>query len=274
MTRPPNGNTMVGWDKRRRRKALVREISPNFTNALANYFGNGPTNLDLSRDAHRKYVEALEKHGLDVLVLPPLEEFPDSCFVEDAAVVVDDCVVICNLGHHKRAGESESLKDVFVNELDIVLMPDGATLDGGDVIFFDDRFLIGKSSRTNEAGVKFFKGICKERGFDAFIIDIPASTLHLSTVCSSPAPNLLIAAEGHLRPEQFEGLDSEIIWIPNEESYAANIIGFEDGSVIISDGYPKTREIVEKKGFSITGVDMEHIREADGSLTCLRIFYR
>ena len=61
MTRPPNGNTMVGWDKRRRRKALVREISPNFTNALANYFGNGPSNLDLSRDANRKYVEALEK---------------------------------------------------------------------------------------------------------------------------------------------------------------------------------------------------------------------
>tara|TARA_B100000029_G_C17597892_1_gene964803 strand:- start:83 stop:883 length:801 start_codon:yes stop_codon:yes gene_type:complete len=264
---------MVGWEKRRRGKALVREISPNFTNALANYFGSGPSNIDLSRKAHEKYVEALEKHGLDVLILPALEDFPDSCFVEDAAVVVGNCVVICNLGHQKRVGESESLKDVFAEELDIVLMPEGATLDGGDVIFFDDMFLIGRSSRTNDMGVEFFKNICEKEGFDTFIIDIPSTTLHLSTVCSSPAPKILVTAEGHLLPKQFEGLDSEIIWIPNEESYAANIIGFEDGSVIISDGYPETRKIVEGMGFSITVVDMEHIREADGSLTCLRIFY-
>ena len=76
-----------------------------------------------------------------------------------------------------------------------------------------------------------------------------------------------------MRPEQFDGLDAEIIWIPNNESYAANTIGFEDGSIIISDGYPITRKIIEEKGFSVTTVDMEHIRAADGSLTCLRIFY-
>tara|TARA_B100001750_G_scaffold221974_1_gene210979 strand:- start:480 stop:1277 length:798 start_codon:yes stop_codon:yes gene_type:complete len=264
---------MVGWEQRRRRKALVRDISPNFTNALANYFGSGPSNINLSKKAHEKYVQALEKHGLDVLVLPSLEHYPDSCFVEDAAVVVDGGVVICNLGHHKRAGESESLISFFEKKMEIIVMPDGATLDGGDVIFFDDMFLIGRSSRTNDLGVEFFRKVCEERGFGTFVFNIPVSTLHLSTVCSSPAPRLLVAAEGHLIPEQFEGLDTEIIWIPNDESYASNIIGFENHSVIISDGYPKTKEIMKKHGFDVTVVDMEHIRAADGSLTCLRIFY-
>ena len=134
-------------------------------------------------------------------------------------------------------------------------------------------FLIGRSSRTNDLGVEFFRKVCEERGVGTFVFNIPASTLHLSTVCSSPAPKLLVAAEGHLIPEQFEGLDTEIIWIPNDESYASNIIGFEDHSVIISDGYPKTKEIMKKHGFDVTVVDMEHIRAADGSLTCLRIFY-
>ena len=273
MTRPSTGITMDDWGQRRRRKALVREISPQFINALANYFGSGPTDLELSKDAHVKYITALKKHGLEVTILPALAEFPDSCFVEDAAVVVNGIAVMCNLGHPSRSGEVESLRDVLSKELDIIGMPKGATLDGGDVIFFDDTFLIGKSSRSNDAGVEFFQSVCNENGFDTFVIEIPESTLHLSTVCSSPAPKILITAEGHLRPEQFDGLDAEIIWIPNNESYAANTIGFEDGSIIISDGYPITRKIIEEKGFSVTTVDMEHIRAADGSLTCLRIFY-
>jgi len=273
MTRSSTGVMMEDWSQRRRRKALVREISPQFVNALANYFGNGPTDVDLSRIAHAKYVSALEQHGLEVTVLPPLEQFPDSCFVEDAVVVVDGAAVMCNLGHPKRAGEADTLREILAEELEIINMPKGATLDGGDVIFFDRTFLIGQSSRSNKEGVEFLRSVCNEKGFDAFVIEIPASTLHLSTICSSPSPKLLITAEGHLRPEQFDGLDAKIVWIPNKESYAANTIGFEDGSIIISDGYPETREIIDELGFSITTIDMEHIRAADGSLTCLRIFY-
>ena len=273
MTLPSTGMTMVDWGQRRRRKALVREISPQFTNAIANYFGNGPTDVALSKDVHAKYVSALEQHGLEVTTLPPLEQFPDSCFIEDAVVIVDGAAVMCNMGHQKRAGEVDSLREVLSKEMEIINMPKGATMDGGDVIFFDGTFLIGESSRTNKKGVEFISSVCHERGFDTFVIEIPTSTLHLSTICSSPAPKLIITAEGHLVPEQFDGLDAKIVWIPNKESYAANTIGFEDGSIIISDGYPETRKIIDDLGFSITTIDMEHIRSADGSLTCLRIFY-
>ena len=36
---------------------------------------------------HAAYVLALEKAGAQVTVLPPLEDFPDSIFVEDPALV-------------------------------------------------------------------------------------------------------------------------------------------------------------------------------------------
>jgi dimethylargininase len=77
-----------------------------------------------------------------------------------------------------------------------------------------------------------------------------------------------------LRPEQFDGITADIIWVPNEESYAANTIGFENGCVIVSEGYPKTADLLSQYGFSVTTIDMEHIRCADGSLTCLRLFFR
>ena len=108
------------------------------------------------------------------------------------------------------------------------------------------------------------------------VFDIPPSTLHLTTVCSSPKPGVLVAAEGHLTAEQFAPLIEEgveLLWIPNEESYAANVIGFENGNVIISADYPETKRVLEDAGFTTRSVDMAHIRAADGSLTCCSIFY-
>jgi dimethylargininase len=153
-------------------------------------------------------------------------------------------------------------------------MPQDATLDGGDVIFFDDRYLIGLSSRTNQAGAAFLTEQVKEEGFDAELIDIPPSTLHLTTVCSSPREGTLVAAEGHLTQDQIGHLADEILWVPNSDSYAANTIGYSGDRVIIADGYASTRQIMLDAGFSITTVDMDAIREADGSLTCLSVFNR
>lgn len=264
---------MGDWSRRRRSKALTREISPRFTDALANYYGTGPTDISASKKAHREYVAALEKHGLEVRVLPSLSEYPDSCFVEDAAIVVNGALVMCNLGHPSRRGEADSIRNALNGALEIIHMPEGAHLDGGDVLFYDDQYLIGRSTRSNDAGVEFLQMIIDERGFSSTVIDVPSTTLHLSTICSSPAPNVLVTAEGFLTPEQLKPVGGDVIWVPKEESYGANTIGFEGDKVLVSSDYPATAAALVEHGFSLTEVDMEHIRAADGSLTCLRLFY-
>ena len=103
-------------------------------------------------------------------------------------------------------------------------------------------------------------------------IKIPDSTLHLTTVCSSPREGTIVAAEGHLSESQIGHLAEEILWVPNSDSYAANTIGYSGDRVIIADGYATTRQVMLDAGFSITSVDMDAIREADGSLTCLSVF--
>ncbi|RZD53998.1 MAG: hypothetical protein CXT67_02380 [Methanobacteriota archaeon] len=268
------GKMMGDWNERRRSGVLVRRISPNFTKALANYFGSGPTDVKASIQTHNKYVDILQENGLEVTILPSLAEHPDCCFVEDAAVIIGDAVVICNLGHPSRQGEGAGVAEALSQHLETIVMPEGAKLDGGDVVFYDDYFLIGRSTRTNAEGIDFIEKICHDRGFKTFVFEVPDTTLHLSTICSSPAPGIIVTAKGHLRPEQFNGITAEIIWVPNEESYAANTIGFENGRVIISGGYPKTADLLTQHGFSVTTIDMEHIRCADGSLTCLRLFFK
>ncbi len=265
------------WGRRKRSRALVRTVSPNFQNALANYFGSGPTDVALSQAAHDDYVSALKENGVEVDVLPGIAGHPDCTFVEDTAIVVDDVVVIANMGHHSREGEQVDVEAFLSDRLEIVRMPEGALMDGGDVVFFDDRFLVGLSTRTNKAGAAFLREVAAARGYGVMEFDVPDSTLHLTTVCSSPAPGLIVAAEGHLTEGQFQPLMDEgfdVLWVPNEESYASNMIGFETGNVIISADYPITRNLMEARGYSVRPVDMEHIRAADGSLTCLSIFFQ
>ena len=265
------------WGRRKRTRAVVREMSPNFTNALANYFGTGPTDLAASRVAHNNYIAALIEHGVEVDILPGIAENPDCTFVEDTAVIIEDVALIMNMGHPSREGEQRAVQDLLANHLTVVNLPGGAKMDGGDVIFFDDRLLVGRSTRTNDAGIEFVRKIAHEKGLGVMVFDVPSTTLHLTTVCSSPKPGMLIAAEGHLTSKQLQPLVEdgvEIIWIPNEESYAANVIGFEGGKVIISGNYPVCAEKLLAAGFDIWEVDMAHIRVADGSLTCCSIFYQ
>jgi dimethylargininase len=265
-----------GWSHRKRARAVVRGVSSNFDRALSSYFGTHTPNSSAARIAHADYVDALREQGVKVEVLPGLDEFPDCMFVEDTAIIVGDLAVIPFMGHPSREGEQEAVQKLLAQHLEIVKMPEGATMDGGDVIFFDQKFLIGKSTRTNDVGIAFFQKVVSGKGFDSMVFDIPDSTLHLTTVCSSPKPGVLVAAEGHLTPEQFAPLVEEgveLMWVPNEESYAANVIGFESGIVIISAGYPETKRVLEESGFRTRSVDMAHIRAADGSLTCCSIFY-
>ena len=83
---------------------------------------------------------------------------------------------------------------------------------------------------------------------------------------------MLLAAEGHLTPSQIEPLTDDVIWVPNEETYAANTIGYRGDRVIIADGFSFTRQALLDEGFRLTSVDMNEIMQADGSLTCLSVF--
>ncbi len=272
------GLCMMGeeWGHRKRARAIVRGISPNFDRAISSYFGTHTPDPIAAREAHADYTAALQEQGVEIVSLPELDEYPDCTFVEDAAIVVGELAVIPVMGHPTREGEQGAIREVLGKNLELIQMPDGATMDGGDVVFFDNCFLLGKSTRTNAAGIEFFERVVTGLGYGTMTLDVPDSTLHLTTVCSSPKPGMLVAAKGHLTPEQLAPLVNagvEILWVPNEETYAANLIGFENGVVIISADYPVTKQVMEDAGFTTRSVDMAHIRAADGSLTCCSIFY-
>ncbi len=262
---------MPGVFDRTRKKALVRNISSNFDNALATFFGQRAPNVELAIKQHNGYVEALQASGVEVEVLEELKGHPDCCFVEDTAVIIDNVAVICRPGHPSRSNEVHSISERLSKDFEVKFLSKEAKMDGGDIVFTGNGFMMGRSTRTNDIGIKELSDIATNFGYSTQVIDVPNSTLHLTTVCSVPKNGMLIAAEGHLKPEQIHGFD-EVIWIPNNETYASNTIGMENGVVLVSAGFPVTKQRIEDAGLRTREVEMGEIMQADGSLTCLSLF--
>jgi len=263
---------MPGSCDRSRKAAVARSISPSYDNAVTGFFGTREPSREEAEGSHSAYVAALRAHGTEVTVLPALAEHPDCCFTEDTAVIVGDAAIIPNMGHPSREGEQEAVVEHLAHSYEIARMPKGLKLDGGDVVFYDDKYLIGVSTRTSKEGAEFLASRVRDSGYNAQLIPVPSSTLHLTTVMSTPRPGTIIAAEGHFTEAQLGPIAEELLWVPNAETYAANTIGYADDKVIISSGFPVTREVMLDAGFSITSVDMDPIMQADGSLTCLSVF--
>jgi hypothetical protein len=127
----------------------------------------GKPDYELALKQHDAYIEALKSCGVEVTVLPADEAFPDSCFVEDPAVLTRKCAIITNPGAETRNLETKAMipviKQFYPDDLIEYIKAPG-TLEGGDVMMVGDHFYIGRSNRTNEEGIRQFIEILNRHG--------------------------------------------------------------------------------------------------------------
>ena len=139
---------------------------------------------------------------------------------------------------------------------------------GGDCLRLGRTLYVGRSARTNELGVAQAAAVLAPRGVRVVPVALPAGVLHLKCVCAPLGDDRVLLAEGALPPDTFEG--AGVVWVPRAETYAANAVAVGD-RVIVADGFPRTREALERAGFAVHAVATTEVRKADGSLTCLSI---
>ncbi|WP_130862576.1 dimethylarginine dimethylaminohydrolase family protein [Bacilliculturomica massiliensis] len=230
----------------------------------------GRPDYELALKQHDAYIEALKQCGVAVTVLPACERFPDSCFVEDPAVITRKCAIITNPGAMSRNREAEliipAIKEFFSDD-QIEYIVDPGTLEGGDVMMVGDHFYVGRSARTNEEGIRQFIAILEKYGLSGSEVPLE-KVLHLKTgVNYIENNNMLVSGEFTDKPE-FEKYNR--IEIPEEEAYAANCIWVND-KVIVPEGYPAVEKAVRDAGYEVILVDTSEYRKLDGGLSCLSL---
>ena len=230
----------------------------------------GKPDYELALKQHDAYIEALKQCGVDVLVLAADERYPDSCFVEDPAVVTRACAIVTNPGAASRNGEKleiiEALRKYYPEDK-IEYIKEPGTLEGGDVMMVGDHFYVGRSARTNAEGILQFITILKKYGLSGSEVTLD-KVLHLKTgVNYLEDNNMLVSGEFVEKPE-FEKYKR--IEIPVEEAYAANCIWVND-TVIVPEGYPAVLAAVKGAGYDVLTVDTSEFRKLDGGLSCLSL---
>ena len=221
-------------------------------------------------EQHAAYIEALKQTGVDVMVLPPLEDFPDSCFVEDAAVLAERCAIITNPGAGSRNGETEfiipAIKKFYSEDQIGYIRPPG-TLEGGDVMKVGNTFYVGLSARTNEEGIKQFADFFGSYGYKVLAVPL-SEVLHLKTGVNYIENNKMLVSGEFIDKPEFTAYDKIIV--PDEEAYGANCI-WMNGKVIVPLGYDTVRQAVEDSGYEVLTVDTSEFRKIDGGLSCLSL---
>jgi dimethylargininase len=233
--------------------------------------GLGPPDLALALQQHEAYCRALERLGLSLLRLPADPGFPDSTFVEDAAIVTSRGAILTRPGAPSREGEVAAVGaalDRWFPELDRIGPP--GTLDGGDVCEAGEHFFIGLSQRTNEAGAAQLAAWLAARGFGSSVIDIRkmSGMLHLKTGLSWLGGRRLVAWRAVVGHDGLRGWD--VLEVPGGEEYAANCIRIND-AVLVANGFPETSALLRGLGHDVAAIDMSEYRKMDGGLSCLSV---
>jgi dimethylargininase len=248
-------------------KAIVKRPCKNLVNGLTTA-NLGKPDYDLALKQHQRYIEALIECGLEVTILEADEDYPDSVFVEDTAVLTPRCAIITNPGAPSRRGEiieiSKVLKNIYQN---VETITEPGTLEAGDVMMVGNHFYIGISKRTNQAGANQLINILEKYDLTGSTITLE-NVLHLKSGVSYLDNNNLLSIKNFINEPEFQKYN--IILVDEDESYAANSLWIND-NVLVPEGFPKTKENINNAGYTAIEIDVTEFRKLDGGLSCLSL---
>lgn len=228
----------------------------------------GQPDYETAVEQHNQYIKALQELDIEVIELDKDENFPDSVFVEDTAVLSSEFAVITNPGAISRKGETEAIQkelESWYTNLEFIRQP--GNLDGGDVMQTGKHFFVGLTDRTDKEGARQFDKIVRKYGYSSSTVLVD-NMLHLKTgVSYMENNNLLVTGElsDHKAFQTFNKLP-----VKKTEAYSANSIWI-NGTVIIPKGYPSTKKSIEGAGYPVVEIGMSEFQKLDGGLSCLSL---
>jgi dimethylargininase len=249
--------------------AITRKVSSSLANCKLSYIERKPIELEKARAQHHAYEVLLEKLGAKVISLPEERDLPDSMFVEDPAIVLDEVAIICPLGTETRRKEAPSLAAALepFRKLAHVKLP--GMLEGGDVLRVGKKIFAGVTERSNPEGIRQLAVIAEHHGYDLTAVPV-TGCLHLKSAVTYLGRNTLLGNRAWFQWNRFEGLD----WVDVDpaEPHAGNALAIGE-SIVFPASYPKTRARIEARGFHVESLDISELQKAESGLTCSSLLF-
>jgi dimethylargininase len=237
-----------------------------------------PITFDALERQHAAYREALAAAGARVIVLDTIDALPDSVFVEDTAVVLDECAILSRPGAVSRQPEPERIAAALApfRRCDGILAP--GTLEGGDVLRIGRTLYVGLTTRTNRAGIEQLAACLAPYDYRVVPVQVHGS-LHLKTACTALDDETVLMNPAWLHRSAFAGF--RVIEVCADEPFAANVLRIDDGAsppcLIANAAYPRTLERVlahaALRDVRTLAVDISEFGKAEAGLTCMSLVF-
>jgi dimethylargininase len=250
-------------------RILVRRPSPRLAAGELTHVERVPVDAQVALAQWHGYVDAFRDHGWDVTTVEPADEHPDGVFVEDAVVVFDDLAVLTSPGADSRRGELATVAPL-VDGLGLMVhrIERPGTLDGGDVLKVGRTAYVGRSARTNDAGIDQLRGILAPAGWSVVAVPVTRA-LHLkSAVTALPDGTVVGRAELVGDTGVFPSFQ------PVPEPHGSAVVDLGGGTLVMSAAAPETARLFRERGYQVVPLAISEFEKLEGCVTCLSVRIR
>jgi dimethylargininase len=244
--------------------AITRGVSPALARCELTHLPRESIDLSRAEAQHRAYEECLEALGCSVVRLPAEPDLPDSVFVEDAAVVLDELAVITRPGAASRRAETVAVAEALRPHRRLARIEPPGTLDGGDVLRVGRTLFVGLSSRSNESGVERLRAEVRPFGYTVTAVAV-RGCLHLKSAVTQVDVDTLL-----INPDWVNGRlfgEVRLVGVDPSEPFGANALRV-GRSIVYSEAHARTRDRLEARGIDVRAVDVTELAKAEGGVTC------
>jgi dimethylargininase len=250
-------------------RILVRRPSPRLAAGELTHVERVPVDAGVALEQWQGYVEVFRDRGWDVTTVEPADEHPDGVFVEDAVVVFDDLAVLTSPGADSRRGELATVAPVVEGlGLTVHRIERPGTLDGGDVLKVGRTAYVGRSARTNDAGIDQLRGILATAGWR--VVAVPVSkALHLKSAVTA-LPDGTVVGRSELIEDT--GVFPSFEHVP--ELHGAAVVDLGEGTLLMSAAAPQTAGRFRDRGQHVVQVPISEFEKLEGCVTCLSVRIR
>ena len=249
--------------------AITRAVSPAINQCELGFIERQEIDLAKANEQHGRYEALLAEIGAKVVSLPADPAYPDSVFVEDPTVVVDEVAIMTRMGVASRRGEAEGLARALADYRPLRWLREPATLEGGDVMRIGRTLYVGLSHRTNRAGVEQLTNELGPLGYSVVPVKVHGA-LHLKTACCSLGDGAILANSAWLDPAPLEQF--RIVDVAPGEDRGANVLTV-GGTVIVPACFPRTAEILAGEGLRVRTLDVSELMKAEAGVTCCSVVF-
>lgn len=264
ITKPQRSLKHIGF------RAITRGVSRRIAACELTYRSREEINYEKAAAQLQRYCDLLRDWGVDLMPLAASDSYPDCCFVQDTAVVLDEVCVIASMGAPARLGEVSDVEKLVAPFRRIRRIFAPATLDGGDVVQFGKRLFVGLSTRTNARGIAALSQIVEPFGYTVVPVVVNGG-LHLTTGCGIVNDETVLLNPRWVDAAAFRSLRQ--LHVSEAEPWAANTIRVDD-AICLEEEAPRTIDLVQPYVGGIDTLDISEFRKAEGSLSCLSLIFK